>query len=313
MPRLYREAPLASIWEGSGNVISLDVLRALVRTPRSLEVFLARAEAGAGRRPAPGRPRWRSWSRSSPAIPRRSSHARAAWSSRWRCACRARCSCATPPAAVCRRVLRRAPGRRRRPGVRDAAGGHGLRGDHRPQPPRPVAQRMRRPAPTEPAPTIESHDSAHKLPARPRFRDQDRRRHQLVRRAVPVRDRVTTPYFHEVLGARSTTAYLVAVAVVLSFFASVILHELGHALVARRNGLSVAGIDLWAFGGLTRMREMREHAGDAASGGDRRPAGDAGGDRRLRRRGRAGGAGRALRRSGDRQRQASAPRRRSCG
>ena len=29
MPRLYREAPLASIWEGSGNVISLDVLRAL--------------------------------------------------------------------------------------------------------------------------------------------------------------------------------------------------------------------------------------------------------------------------------------------
>jgi putative acyl-CoA dehydrogenase len=40
MPRLYREAPLASIWEGSGNVMSLDVLRALTRTPRSLEVFL---------------------------------------------------------------------------------------------------------------------------------------------------------------------------------------------------------------------------------------------------------------------------------
>jgi putative acyl-CoA dehydrogenase len=40
MPRLYREAPLASIWEGSGNVMSLDVLRALVRTPRTLEVFL---------------------------------------------------------------------------------------------------------------------------------------------------------------------------------------------------------------------------------------------------------------------------------
>jgi putative acyl-CoA dehydrogenase len=40
MPRLYREAPLASIWEGSGNVMSLDVLRALVRTPRSLEVFM---------------------------------------------------------------------------------------------------------------------------------------------------------------------------------------------------------------------------------------------------------------------------------
>jgi putative acyl-CoA dehydrogenase len=39
MPRLYREAPLASIWEGSGNVMSLDVLRALTRSPRSLEVF----------------------------------------------------------------------------------------------------------------------------------------------------------------------------------------------------------------------------------------------------------------------------------
>jgi len=67
---------------------------------------------------------------------------------------------------------------------------------------------------------------------------------------------VFTPYFHEVLGGAQTTAYLVAVAVVLSFFVSVILHELGHALVARRNGLSVAGIDLWAFGGLTRMREL---------------------------------------------------------
>ncbi len=40
MPRLYREAPLASIWEGSGNVMSLDVLRALVKSPRSLEVFM---------------------------------------------------------------------------------------------------------------------------------------------------------------------------------------------------------------------------------------------------------------------------------
>ncbi|HEX5308738.1 MAG TPA: acyl-CoA dehydrogenase family protein [Solirubrobacteraceae bacterium] len=40
MPRLYREAPLTSIWEGSGNVMSLDVLRALVKTPRTLEVFM---------------------------------------------------------------------------------------------------------------------------------------------------------------------------------------------------------------------------------------------------------------------------------
>jgi putative acyl-CoA dehydrogenase len=48
MPRLYREAPLASIWEGSGNVMSLDVLRALARSPRSLEVFLAEVEHARG-------------------------------------------------------------------------------------------------------------------------------------------------------------------------------------------------------------------------------------------------------------------------
>ena len=65
---------------------------------------------------------------------------------------------------------------------------------------------------------------------------------------------VTGP-FHEMLGGSRTTAYLVAVASVLSFFASLILHELGHALVARRNGLVVAGIDLWAFGGITRTGE----------------------------------------------------------
>ncbi|MCW3033401.1 MAG: acyl-CoA dehydrogenase protein, partial [Solirubrobacterales bacterium] len=48
MPRLYREAPLASIWEGSGNVMSLDVLRALTRSPRSLEVFLEEVEQAQG-------------------------------------------------------------------------------------------------------------------------------------------------------------------------------------------------------------------------------------------------------------------------
>jgi putative acyl-CoA dehydrogenase len=48
MPRLYREAPLASIWEGSGNVMSLDVLRALARSPRALEVFLHEVEQAQG-------------------------------------------------------------------------------------------------------------------------------------------------------------------------------------------------------------------------------------------------------------------------
>jgi len=64
-----------------------------------------------------------------------------------------------------------------------------------------------------------------------------------------------TPVFHDQLGGSRTTAYLVAVASVLSFFASLVMHELGHALVARRSGLQVAGIDLWALGGITRISE----------------------------------------------------------
>jgi len=40
MPRLYREAPLNSIWEGSGNVNALDVLRAMEREPASVLAFL---------------------------------------------------------------------------------------------------------------------------------------------------------------------------------------------------------------------------------------------------------------------------------
>jgi putative acyl-CoA dehydrogenase len=41
LPRLYRESPLNSIWEGSGNVIALDVLRAMARSPESVEAFFA--------------------------------------------------------------------------------------------------------------------------------------------------------------------------------------------------------------------------------------------------------------------------------
>jgi putative acyl-CoA dehydrogenase len=40
MPRIYRQQPLQSIWEGSGNVVCLDVLRALRREPESLEALL---------------------------------------------------------------------------------------------------------------------------------------------------------------------------------------------------------------------------------------------------------------------------------
>ena len=44
LPRLYREAPLNSIWEGSGNVNALDVLRAMTREPRTLEAFFAEVD-----------------------------------------------------------------------------------------------------------------------------------------------------------------------------------------------------------------------------------------------------------------------------
>jgi putative acyl-CoA dehydrogenase len=48
LPRLYREAPLNSIWEGSGNVIALDVLRALGRQPAAVAAVLDEVEAAAG-------------------------------------------------------------------------------------------------------------------------------------------------------------------------------------------------------------------------------------------------------------------------
>ena len=48
LPRAYREAPLMSIWEGSGNVQALDVLRAMGRSPESVQAFMAEVEAGAG-------------------------------------------------------------------------------------------------------------------------------------------------------------------------------------------------------------------------------------------------------------------------
>jgi putative acyl-CoA dehydrogenase len=48
MARIYREAPLNSIWEGSGNVNALDVLRALAREPQALEAFIDEAGAAVG-------------------------------------------------------------------------------------------------------------------------------------------------------------------------------------------------------------------------------------------------------------------------
>ncbi len=48
MPRLYREAPLVSIWEGSGNVAALDSLRAMAKDPASVEAFFAELDLAGG-------------------------------------------------------------------------------------------------------------------------------------------------------------------------------------------------------------------------------------------------------------------------
>src|SRR5690606_13108732 len=48
LARLYREAPLNSIWEGSGNVNALDVLRAVAREPMAVEAFRKEVQLGAG-------------------------------------------------------------------------------------------------------------------------------------------------------------------------------------------------------------------------------------------------------------------------
>ena len=48
MPRLYREAPLVSIWEGAGNVVALDTVRAMRREPESVEAFFAELDLAMG-------------------------------------------------------------------------------------------------------------------------------------------------------------------------------------------------------------------------------------------------------------------------
>lgn len=62
--------------------------------------------------------------------------------------------------------------------------------------------------------------------------------------------------------ASNTTTYVTAVAGALLFFLSIALHELGHAVVARRNGIEVLGIDLWVFGGLAKLSRDSQSPGE---------------------------------------------------
>jgi Zn-dependent protease/CBS domain-containing protein len=60
--------------------------------------------------------------------------------------------------------------------------------------------------------------------------------------------------FKDVLDGSDSEAYLVAVGCAVLFYASLVMHELGHALVARRQGIAVERIELWFFGGLAQLR-----------------------------------------------------------
>ena len=63
-----------------------------------------------------------------------------------------------------------------------------------------------------------------------------------------------TGYYQDAIpGNNDSGAFLLATASALLFFASILLHELGHAWVAIRNRIPIAGIDLWLFGGIARM------------------------------------------------------------
>ncbi len=67
--------------------------------------------------------------------------------------------------------------------------------------------------------------------------------------------------FRDVLDSSDGVAYATAVASALLFFVSLILHEFGHALAARREGIETQSIDLWFFGGIARMSRDTDSPG----------------------------------------------------
>jgi Zn-dependent protease len=59
--------------------------------------------------------------------------------------------------------------------------------------------------------------------------------------------------YQDVFPGQDTKAFTLAAVSALLFFLSILLHELGHALVAIRNGIPILGIDLWMFGGVAKL------------------------------------------------------------
>jgi Zn-dependent protease len=68
-------------------------------------------------------------------------------------------------------------------------------------------------------------------------------------------------YFGDVLDVSGSGAFALAVAAALLFFVSLTLHELGHAVIARRNGIGIAGIDLFFFGGVAKLSHEADNPG----------------------------------------------------
>jgi Zn-dependent protease len=62
-----------------------------------------------------------------------------------------------------------------------------------------------------------------------------------------------TNFFESLLGEGGTTPFLYGVLSAVGFFGSILLHEFGHAIAARRNGIGISSIQLWIFGGMARM------------------------------------------------------------
>ncbi len=71
-----------------------------------------------------------------------------------------------------------------------------------------------------------------------------------------------SPSFRDALGSSDGVAYLTTVISALLFFGSLIVHELGHAIVARRQGIEVKSIQLFLFGGLTQMSRDARSPGE---------------------------------------------------
>ena len=81
----------------------------------------------------------------------------------------------------------------------------------------------------------------------------------------------------------ATTPFVLAVLSALGFFGSILLHELGHAVAATRNGIGITSIQLWIFGGMARMDREADSPGTELKVALAGPAGDAGDRRRPHR------------------------------